>query len=243
MPASGLTLYRLSTPAAIGQALHDVQQQKGVLSLYMPEAGVAADGAQLVAQATPFGLASVCGVDVQAQTLALSLSTPLSPLPPQALAVVHLAGGVRLQWMLHGVWQPGEGKNWSLQAAWPAQMLQLQRRRHQRLSVPLGQNYSASFRFGRRRCDLDIEDLSLGGVALRGTRQETAMLFLGRELPKVGLYMADGTVLEVVLKVRSRRRYQSFLLGEQVLVGCSMKQISESDRALLAQRLSKFTVA
>lgn len=239
MPASGLTLYRLSTPAAIGQALHDVQQQKGVLSLYMPEAGVAADGAQFVAQATPFGLANVCGVDVQAQTLALSLSTPLSPLPPQALAVVHLAGGVRLQWMLHGVWQPGEGKNWSLQAAWPAQMLQLQRRRHQRLSVPLGQNYSASFMFGRRRCELDIDDLSIGGVALRGTRQEAAMLFMGRVLPKVSLYMADGTVLQADLKVRSRRSYRSFLLGEQVLVGCSMEAMDDADRLLLENLLAQ----
>ena len=98
-------------------------------------------------------------------------------------------------------------------------MLQLQRRRHQRLSVPLGQNYSASFMFGRRRCELDIDDLSIGGVALRGTRQEAAMLFMGRVLPKVSLYMADGTVLQADLKVRSRRSYRSFLLGEQVLVG------------------------
>lgn len=231
MPASGLTLYRLHTPAAIGQALHDLQQQQGVLSLYAQ--GASADGAPLGIDAAPFGLASIAEVDAEAQTLMLMLSAPILPLPAQALGVAHLAGGVRVQWMLHGEWQSISANQWQLQMAWPAEVLQLQRRRHQRLSVPLGQNYSASFRFGRRRCELDIEDLSLGGVALRGTRQETAMLFLGRALPKVGLYMADGTTLEVGLKVRSRRSYQSFLLGEQVLVGCSVEVMSAEDRGSL----------
>ena len=231
MSASGLTLYRLHTPAAIGQALHEVLQQKGVLSLYAQDA--AAQGMPLAAHAAPFGMASVSQVDAEAQTVALHLSTPILPLPQQALAVAHLPGGVRVQWALQGAWQPTDTPHWHLQTAWPLEVLQLQRRRHQRLSVPLGQNYSASFRFGRRLCELDIDDLSLGGVALRGTRQETAMLFMGRALPKVGLYMADGTVLEVQLKVRSRRSYQSFLLGEQVLVGCSVEAMAAQDRLML----------
>lgn len=231
MPASGLTLYRLHTPAAIGQALHDVQQQKGALSLYAQDAGV--DSVQWAAHAAPFGLASVSDVDAETQTVALHLSTPILPLPQQALGVAHLPGGVRVQWVVQGEWQPIDALHWQMHTPWPTEVLQLQRRRHQRLSVPLGQNYSASFRFGRRRCELDIEDLSLGGVALRGTRQETAMLFMGRDLPKVGLYMADGTVLEAHLKVRSRRSYQSFLLGEQVLVGCSVEAMAAQDRLLL----------
>lgn len=237
MSVSGLTLYRLTTPAAIGQALHDVQQQQGALSLYAQASG--AEALPLAAGAVPFGLASICALEAQAQSYALNLSTPISPLPEQAWAVAHLAGGVRVQWMVYGAWQAMGGNHWQLQAAWPTHVLQLQRRRHQRLSVPLGQNYSASFMFGHRRCALDIEDLSIGGVALRGSRKETAMLFIGRDLPKVGLYMADGTALQAHLKVRSRRSYQSFLLGEQVLVGCSVEGMLDEERLQLENLLAQ----
>lgn len=231
MPASGLTLYRLQTPVAIGQALQDIAQQKSVLSLYPP---IGADDALVTgAQAVPFALASVTAVDVQAHTCTLTVSSAVLPLPVQAVGVAHMAGGVRVQCAVVGNWEPTGDTQWQLHMPWPAQILQLQRRRHPRMHVPLGHNYSASFLFGRRRCELDIDDLSAGGVALRGTRKETAMLFLGRELPRVHLTMADGSMLEAALKVRSRRSFQSFLLGEQVLVGCSVEGIAAEDRTLL----------
>lgn len=231
MPASGLTLYRLDTPAAIGAVLQDVQQQQSVFSLYAQPGG--ADVVALPPDATPYGLASLVAVDAQACTCMLSVSSPLLPWPTHTMAVAHMAGGVRVQCEVAGAWQQVEGNHWQLEMPWPAHMVQLQRRRHTRLHVPLGHNYSANFMFGRRHCALDIEDLSLGGVALRGTRPETAMLFLGRDLPQVRLCMADGSVLKVALKVRSRRSYRSFLLGEQVLVGCSVEAIAEADQQLL----------
>lgn len=247
MPASGLTLYHLHTPAAVGQALHAVQQQQGLLALYAQETQEAslssqvqetqeptADAAPLAAYAVPLGWARVSDVDGQAHRLTLTLAAaPTGPWPAHALGVAHLAGGVRVQWRVPGEWQSTPSGQWQLQMAWPAEVLQLQRRRHPRLSVPLGHHYSASFKWGHRRCELDMDDLSLGGVALRGTRQETAMLFLGRQLPQVVLSMADGTALTVALTVRSRRSYPSFLLGEQVLVGCSVEAISVEDAALL----------
>lgn len=250
MPASGLTLYHLYTSAAVGQVLHAVQQQQGLLALYAQELQEAqqapeiqdpqenqastADAAPLAAHAAPIGWARVSDVDGQAQRLTLTLAAaPTGPWPAHALGVVHLAGGVRVQWRVAGAWQPTPSGQWQLQMDWPTQLLQLQRRRHPRLSVPLGHHYSASFKWGHRRCELDMDDLSLGGLALRGTRQETAMLFLGRQLPQVVVSMADGTALTVALTVRSRRSYPSFLLGEQVVVGCSVEAISAEDAALL----------
>jgi flagellar brake protein len=239
MTASGLTLYRLQTPAAIGQALHDIVQQKSVLSLYLPTG--ADDALVTAAEAVPFALASVMAVDVQAHTCTLTVASPLLPLPAQALGVAHMAGGVRVQCAVAGSWEQIGDKQWQLHMPWPTQILQLQRRRHPRIHMPLGHSYIASFMFGRRRCELDIDDLSGGGVALRGTRKETAMLFLGRELPRVHLTMADGSRLEVALKVRSRRSFQSFLLGEQVLVGCSVESITAEDRAMLDDLLNSGT--
>jgi hypothetical protein len=231
MLASGLTLYRLDTPVAIGAALQEMFLQKSVLSLYAnPDAD---DALVLSPEAKPLGMASLAAVDTQASTCALTVSAPLLPWPVHTLAVAHMAGGVRVQCVVPGDWQQAEGKHWQLEMPWPAHMLQLQRRRHPRFHVPLGQHYSASFMFGRKRCELDINDLSTAGLALRGSRAETAMLFIGRALPRVSLYMADGSVLEVALKVRSRRSYQSFLLGEQVLVGCSIETIAEGDQQTL----------
>ena len=236
MTASGLTLYRLQKPAAIGQALHDMVQQKSVLSLY-PHLGCE-DEAAISAESVPFALASLMAVDMQAQTCTLSVAAPVLPLPVQAVGVAHMAGGVRMQCALVGSWEQVGDKQWQLHMPWPMQMLQLQRRRHPRIHVPLGHNYSASFLFGSQRCELDIDDLSASGVALRGTRKETAMLFMGRKLPRVHLTMADGNTLEVALKVRSRRSFQSFLLGEQVLVGCSVESITAEDRSVLDDLLS-----
>jgi hypothetical protein len=39
----------------------------------------------------------------------------------------------------------------------------------------------------------------------------------------------------VDLIVRSRRSYRSFLLGEQVIVGCSLEGVSDEVRAVLAR--------
>lgn len=235
MPASGLTLYQLHTAATIGAVLQELQLQKSTLSLYACNPWP--DTADTTSNPAPFGMASVVELDVPAQTLGLAMSAPLLPLPAQAWAVTHMAGGVRVQWLVQGDWQTTDGQQWLLHMAWPEQLLQLQRRRHQRLSVPLGHNYSASFMFGRRRGVLDMDDVSMGGVALRGTRQETAMLFMGRDLPQVSLHMANGTVLSVHLKVRSRRSYRSFLLGAQVLVGCSVETMADKDRLQLENLL------
>lgn len=235
MSAAGPTLCRLHNTNAIGTALREVHQQ-GVVSLYVPCAQY--PQAALPVDALPVGIARVEQLDLQCHTMALTVAAPVMALPDHVVAITHLAGGVRVQFDVHGQWQSYDGKQWQLNTHWPQEVLQLQRRRHPRLGVPVGQNYSASFSFGRKRCILDIEDLSIGGVALRGSRQETAMLFMGRVLPQVVLTMADGTQLQASLKVRARRSYRSFLLGEQVLVGCSVEVMDEADRAKLEALLA-----
>lgn len=217
--------------------LHELASQAVTLSVYAAETGgVTPLSSQPV---HPVGMACVTQIDDAMCSLVLKMTAPILPLPVQTMVVAHMNGGVRVQWPLQGEWLAQEGNQWRMEMAWPAEILLLQRRRHPRVSVPLGQSYSASFLFGRRLCTLDIDDLSAGGIALRGTRQETSMLFMGRALPQVTLSLADGAVLTAALKVRSRRRYQSFLLGEQVLVGCSVEHMSSEDSELLAQHLTQ----
>ena len=235
---SGLTLFYLDQIAHIGHVLHELQRQKGTLSLFATEAHSAA-AAPLAEGQSPWGIASVVAVDAQARMLALLVTGLTQPPPASSLAIAHMAGAVRVQWCLEGAWQPVDGGGWQLTTTWPVQLVQLQRRRHPRWSVPLGQNYSAIFLFGNRRCVIDIEDVSVAGVALRGSRAETAMLFVGRSLPRVQLHLPDGVVLEVALQVRARRRFHTFLLGEQVLIGCSVEHMEAADQQALAQWIER----
>ena len=233
-PAVGMTLYRLCDAVVIAQVMQELVQQQAVLSLFVAQSD---EGLGVAADAAPVALASLARTDVNHSTLVLQIPAQTQPLPPRLIGIAHMAGGVRVQCAVHGNWQPEAGAL-LLHMPWPQELLQLQRRRHQRFAVPLGQNYTASFLFGRKRCVLDIDDLSLGGIALRGTRADTAMLFLGRELPQVTLKLASHDILHVSLKVRSRRSYRSFLLGEQVLVGCSIEAMDEDDQASLHSLLA-----
>lgn len=233
-PAAGMTLYRLCDAAVIAQVMQELVQQQTVLSLYAAQSD---EGLDIAADAAPVALASLSRTDASQSALVLQIPAQAQPLPQRLIGIAHMAGSVRVQCAVQGSWQPEVGA-WLLHMPWPQELLQLQRRRHQRFPVPLGQNYTASFMFGRKRCVLDIDDLSLGGIALRGTRADTAMLFLGRELPQVRLKLASHDILRVFLRVRSRRSYRSFLLGEQVLVGCSIEAMDEDDQASLHRLLA-----
>ena len=227
-----LSYYRLNTPGAVQAVFEQVQRQLVVMTL-LADVQDAHDLRD--AGGRPCGMALVSGLDTEQHTLTLEVSGALQPLPAQVLAVAHLAGSVRTQWELSAQWTALPNGHWQLHAAWPAQVLQHQRRRHPRLALPLGQNYEASFMFGQRRCVLHMEDVSQGGVALRGTRSETAMLFMGRHIPKAILDLGDGVQVQVNLTVRSRRSYQSFLLGEQVMVGCSLEGMTDEVQTALAR--------
>lgn len=225
-------LDRLESAAEIGQALQELRQQQAVITLY----GYPPDGGGIFD--SPLGMARLAAMDGVAQSLRLAVNAPAQPLPADSLAVSHLHGGMRLQWAVRGTWTRAASEaHWQLDTDWPACMEQLQRRLHPRASVPLGHSLAARFMFGRRSCELVVDNLSLGGLALRGSRQDTAMLFIGRSLPRVNLSFPSGRQLLVDLRVRSRRSYQSFLLGEQVIVGCYFHNISPAQLELLTENM------
>lgn len=215
-----LSYYRLDTPGAMQRVFETLQRQQSVMTLL---ADVRDATSLHDAGGRPCGMVLFSRIDADRQRLVMDVSGVLQPLPQQLLAVAHLPGGVHTQWTLQGQWTAQSHGHWRLESPWPAHVVQRQRRRHPRLQLPLGQNYEASFMFGKRECVLHMEDVSAGGVALRGTRSETSMLFVGREIPKAVLDLGDGVQVQADLTVRSRRSYQSFLIGEQVMVGCSLE--------------------
>lgn len=86
--------------------------------------------------------------------------------------------------------------------------------------MPLGPAFHADLVVLGRSLSLSLEDLSLGGVALRASKTESGGLLMGRRLPQVHLRLGDFGVVTVALEVRARRSFKSFLAGEQVYIGC-----------------------
>jgi hypothetical protein len=70
-------------------------------------------------------------------------------------------------------------------------------------------------------------------VGLRCARRDAKGLIKGRKLVDVRLELGPDTVIVTDLEVRLTRAYRSFLLGEQLHVGCKyMNMPAETERAI-----------
>lgn len=119
----------------------------------------------------------------------------------------------------------------------PRCVARLQRRRFLRIETPLGLPYSASLMLGGRMVEMGMDNLSLGGVALRASPREARLVYVGQRLPRVWLELGHDVVLQTELEVRSRRAWSSFLLGEQHLVGCCFTLLTEEARETVRRTL------
>lgn len=119
----------------------------------------------------------------------------------------------------------------------PRSIARLQRRRFLRIETPLGLPYSASLMLGGRMVEMGMDNLSLGGVALRASPREARLVYVGQRLSRVWLELGHDVVLQTELEVRSRRVWSSFLLGEQHLVGCCFTSLTEDARETVRRTL------
>jgi c-di-GMP-binding flagellar brake protein YcgR len=80
---------------------------------------------------------------------------------------------------------------------------------------------------------LPLYDFSVGGVGLRCAKRDARGLIKGRQLVDVRLDLGPDTVIVTDLEVRLTRSYRSFLLGEQLHVGCKyMNMLPETERTI-----------
>jgi c-di-GMP-binding flagellar brake protein YcgR len=84
----------------------------------------------------------------------------------------------------------------------------------------------ASFRMKGAQVELPLYDFSQGGVGLRATPEQCFGLHVGKKLESVRLELGPNLVLMADLEVRLLRPFRTFLLGEQVQIGCSFASIS-----------------
>ena len=143
----------------------------------------------------------------------------------RATFVAALGGNAKLQFELESEWTAAPGQPNLVPAVFPEVCLVLNRRAAPRLDTPVNGNYAAAFSLMNKPFELPLCDYSIGGVGLRATPEQAAQLYLGRKLKRVRLQLGPALAIVADLEIRLLRPFRSFLLGEQVQVGCSIDNI------------------
>lgn len=184
----------------------------------------------------PFILGRLAMVDARAGSFVFApVGEPT--VPGGELLFVATLHGVKYQFS--STWAGQASPVTRLGAMLPSSLIKLQRRRFVRVEAPLGLSFRAEFSLGGRQHALNVDDLGLGGVRLRAAPREAAPLYAGRRLPRVRLLLGRGRTLVVDLDVRSRRAWRTFLLGEQILVGCRFIDLNAADEDALREAIAQ----
>lgn len=148
--------------------------------------------------------------------------------PPSGIAtlVAALPGNAKIQFDLMQEWDALPGHPNLVPATFPSSCLVLNRRAAQRLETPVGVNYVASFKLLGQVYELPLCDYSMGGVGLRATPEQAKALRVGRKLEGVRLELGPALAVSADLEIRLLRPFRTFLLGDQVQVGCAFSNIS-----------------
>ena len=164
-----------------------------------------------------------------------------SELPPsgKATLVASLGGNAKLQFELEQKFKPLPGQPMHVAAEFPPSCMVLNRRAARRVETPVGINYTAIFRANGKLVDLPLYDFSESGVGLRATPEQVFGLHVGKKLEGVRLELGPNLTLTADLEVRLLRPFRTFLLGEQVQIGCSFVNISMQ----MQQTLERFATS
>lgn len=171
-------------------------------------------------------LARVESVDPELPHFVLDFTGSERPPAGKATLVASLGGNAKLQFDLDQSWKPMPDNRMHVAAEFPPSCLVLNRRAARRVETPVGVNYMASFRIKGTQIDLPLYDFSQGGVGMRATPEQCFGLHVGKKLDGVRLELGPNLVIMADLEVRLLRPFRTFLLGEQVQIGCSFASIS-----------------
>jgi len=165
-------------------------------------------------------------------------------IPPGEATFVCWLRSAKLQFRIsQPEWPSQPGQPTMVPLEFPEKCLVLNRRAANRLETPLGVYYLASFVLNGKPYELQIYDFSAGGVGLRVSPRDAVGLHVGKKLQRVRLELGPESVLIADLEIRLARTFRSFLLGEQVQIGCQFINMSpmmqEELNRLLTQLNSK----
>jgi hypothetical protein len=163
-------------------------------------------------------------------------------LPPGRCTFVSWLDSARFQFELTSDFTPLPGRPWHVPADFPSHCIVLNRRSAARRETPLAGNYSASFVMFGNPYELPLFDVGAGGIGMRCAPRDAAGLHIGRKLQRVRLELGDIVVI-ADLEIRLSRRFRSFLLGEQVQIGCRFLNLSPQMHAEVERALGRMATS
>ncbi|MEW6022954.1 MAG: PilZ domain-containing protein [Pseudomonadota bacterium] len=190
----------------IGEALTALAEAGAMLTVYP-----AGDAAPLPAH--------IACVAPDAPRFALSLSGN-GPLPVgRAAFVAALPNDARLQFELDSDWRDLD------HLPFPESCLVLERRTTQRADTSLADYFTATLNVSGRQIELPLCDFATGGIGMHAQPDAARALHVGQKLKNVRLQLGPALSIVADLEVRMLRPFRSYLLGEQVQVGCRYDRI------------------
>lgn len=178
-------------------------------------------------------MARIDSVDPELPHFVLDLAGGASLPAGQALVLVaSLGNDAKLQCELPDNWHALSAGGQLVQASFPESCLVLNRRAQRRREMPVGGTYSATFTMLGQKRVLQLCDFSIGGIGMRAAPEQASGLLVGKKLQGVRLDVGDESLVVDVV-IRLTRRFRTFLLGEQVQIGCQFVDLSaEAEREL-----------
>ncbi|WP_313872626.1 PilZ domain-containing protein [Rugamonas sp. DEMB1] len=165
-------------------------------------------------------------------------------IPPGECVLVAWLRSAKMQFKLSSPdWSPLANQPTLVPAAFPEKCQILNRRAAQRLETPLGIYYLASFVLNGKPYELQLYDFSAGGVGMRAAPRDAVGLHVGRRLQRVRLELGPEAVMIADLDIRLSRTFRSFLLGEQVQIGCQFANLSPMMQEELARQLDRLSAS
>jgi c-di-GMP-binding flagellar brake protein YcgR len=211
--AAGAEPHTMDDPFDIGEALATLAESGEAVTIY-PDGAVAPR------------MARIDAVDPELPHFVLDLAAGAAIPSGAATFVSSLGGNAQIQFQLTQAWTSLPDKPNLVPAVFPSECLVLNRRAQQRRESPLGPHYVASFAIRGETHQWPLCDFSLGGVGLRATPEEAKGFVVGRKLQGVRLQLGPALMVTADLEIRLMRPFRSFLLGEQVQIGCRFTNIS-----------------
>ena len=163
-------------------------------------------------------------------------------LTPGKVTFVAVVSTAKLQFRLSDAdWNSVPGSPQLIPMKFPETCAVLDRRASERVETPLGDNFMAALEIQGHPHEWSIYDFSLGGLGLRCSKAEAKGLLKGRKLPEVRVELEGETIIVAEMEVRFTRSFRSFLLGEQIHIGCmfvNMTPEAQSEIKALVDKIS-----
>jgi c-di-GMP-binding flagellar brake protein YcgR len=186
-----------------------------------------------------FVMARIEAVDPDRRSFTLDLLDDSILAEGKAVFTASLGGNARIQFELDANWSIVRDRPQMVELPLPETCQVLNRRAEARLESPLGGSYGARFTYLGKVFELPLYDFSLSGVGLRATKDQAYELFVGKKLEGVELELGPSLTITADLEIRLLRPFRTFLLGEQVQVGCRISNITMQMKQRLERAVSK----